>query len=341
MLWIWIGFIGFVLALLALDLGVFHRKDHVIKTREALGWSALWISIGLLFSVFIYFGYENHWLGLGATPDLIDGDINQGREAVIKYITGYVIEKSLSVDNIFVIAVLFSFFAVPGKYQHRVLFWGIIGAILMRGLMIFLGAELVKYHWVLWLFGGFLILTGIKMMFASATKSDPGANRVVIAIRKLLPVTQDYHGHHFIIRQAGRRMLTPLALALVLVETTDLIFAVDSIPAIFAITADPFLVFTSNIFAMLGLRSLYFALAGMMDRFRYLKVSLGVVLVVVGIKMVAATWLKQQLGENFNFYLLGAVFAILAAGIAMSLRANRREAQRPHQGGSSARSAQA
>jgi tellurite resistance protein TerC len=325
MIWIWLGFIVLVLGLLALDLGVFHRKDLVIKTREALGWSAVWISIGLLFSIFIYFGYENHWLRLGSAVDLIDGEVNHGRQAVVKYITGYVIEKSLSVDNIFVMAILFSFFAVPPKYQHRVLFWGILGAILMRGVMIYLGSELVKYHWIIWLFGGFLVLTGVKMIFSKEKPRDPANNPVVIAVRKLLPVSAEYHGHHFTVRQAGRLMLTPLALALVLVETTDLVFAVDSIPAIFAITADPFLVFTSNIFAILGLRSLYFALAGMMDQFRYLKVSLGVVLIVVGVKMLAAGWLKKQLGENFNFYLLGLVFLILAAGVGASIWANRRE----------------
>jgi tellurite resistance protein TerC len=339
MLWIWIGFIVFVLGLLALDLGVFHRKDHVIKTREALARSAVWISIALLFSVFIYFAYQNHWLGLGSAPDLIDGEINHGRQAVLKYITGYAIEKSLSIDNIFVLAILFLFFAVPPKYQHRVLFWGILGAILMRGIMIYVGSELVKYHWVIWLFGGFLVLTGIKMVVAKEKASDPGKNPVVKLVRKLLPVTSEYHGNRFIIRQAGRLTLTPLALALVLAETTDLIFAVDSIPAIFAITADPFLVFTSNIFAILGLRSLYFALAGMMHQFRYLKVSLGVVLVVVGIKMPASAWLEHHLGENFNFYLLGLVFVILGAGIAASLRANRREARLALRSASSAQSA--
>jgi tellurite resistance protein TerC len=323
MLWIWIGFIVFVLVLLALDLGVFHRKDHVITTREALGWSAVWITFALLFAGFIYFGYEGHWLGMGGRPDPIDGEINHGRQAVVKYITGYVIEKSLSVDNIFVIALLFSFVGVPLKYQHRVLFWGILGAIAMRGVMIYVGSELVKYHWVIWLFGAFLIFTGVKMLFAKAAH-DPKKSAVVIAMRRLLPVTEDFHGPHFVIRQAGRWMLTPLALALVLVETTDLVFAVDSIPAIFAITGDPFLVFTSNIFAILGLRSLYFALAGMMDKFRYLKAALAVVLVVVGIKMLAASWLKARLGEQFNLYLLGLVFAILAAGVVASIVANRR-----------------
>jgi tellurite resistance protein TerC len=322
MLWIWIGFIVFVLILLALDLGVFHRKHHAVSTREALTWSAIWISLALLFSVFIYFAYQNHWLNIGTKPDLIDGDINHGREAVVKYITGYVIEKSLSVDNIFVIALLFSLVGVPAKYQHRVLFWGIMGALLMRGAMIALGAELVKYHWVIWVFGVFLIFTGVKMLFAKAAH-DPTQSPVIKTVRRLLPVTEGFHGHHFVVKQAGRWMLTPLALALVLVETTDLIFAVDSIPAIFAITADPFLVFTSNIFAMLGLRSLYFALAGMMDKFRYLKAALAVVLVVVGVKMLSAHWLKAHLGEGFNFYLLGVVFVVLATGVVASLWANR------------------
>lgn len=324
MLWIWIGFIVFVLALLALDLGVFHRKHHAVKTREALVWSGVWITLALLFSVFIYFAYQNHWLNIGTTPDLIDGEVNHGREAVIKYITGYVIEKSLSVDNIFVIALLFSLVGVPQKYQHRVLFWGILGALVMRGVMIALGAELVKYHWVIWVFGAFLIFTGIKMLFAKEAH-DPSRSPVITTIRRILPVTDTFHEHHFLVRQGGRWMLTPLALALVLVETTDLIFAVDSIPAIFAITADPFLVFTSNIFAMLGLRSLYFALAGMMDKFRYLKAALAVVLVVVGIKMLSAHWLKAHLGEGFNFYLLGVVFIVLATGVVASLWANRGE----------------
>lgn len=325
MIWVWLLFLAFVLALLALDLGVFHRKDHVISTREALAWTGIWVAVALLFSIFIYFGYENHWLGMGAQPDWIDGNVNDGGDAVVKYLTGYVIEKSLSVDNIFVIAMLFPFFAVPAAYQHRVLFWGILGAIVMRGLMIYLGAELVKIHWVIYIFGGFLIFTGGKMMFAGDKSHDLSKSRIMRVARRVLPVSDDYDGHHFFAVRNGRRMLTPLALALVMVEATDLVFAVDSIPAIFAITADPFLVFTSNIFAILGLRSLYFALAGMMDKFRYLKFSLAVVLVLVGVKMLAANWLKERLGPHFNLYLLGAVFAILAVGIGASLRANRRD----------------
>jgi len=327
MFWIWAGFILFILTLLALDLGVFHRRDHVIKTREALTWSAIWIALALLFSVFIYFGYENHWMGLGTRQDAIDGVFNSGWHAVVKYLTGYVIEESLSVDNIFVMALLFRYFAIPAKYQHRVLFWGILGAIVMRGLMIYLGSELVKYHWVIWVFGGFLVFTGVRMMVGGEGEEDPGKKRVVRVVRRLLPVTPDYHGHKFLARVDGRLMLTPLALTLVLVELTDLVFAVDSIPAIFAITADPFLVFTSNIFAILGLRSLYFALAGMIDKFRYLKPALAVVLMVVGVKMLAAKWLKVWLGEHFNVYLLGVVFAILATGVIASWRANRKEAR--------------
>jgi tellurite resistance protein TerC len=351
MIWIWIGFVLFILFLLALDLGVFNRKAHVIRVREALGWSAFWISLGLLFSVFIYFAYENHWLGIGGRVDTIDGIVNNGRSATIKYITGYIIEKSLSVDNIFVIALVFGYFAVPAMYQHRVLFWGIIGALLMRGLMIGIGAQLIaRFHWIIYVFGVFLIITAVRMIFIDVGHADPGRNPVVKLARRFFPVSQQYHGKHFLVRAgsaeshegatpgeaelrdenveataAGRWMLTPLALALIVVETTDLIFAVDSIPAIFAITADPFLVFTSNVFAILGLRSLYFALAGMMDKFRYLKYSLALVLALVGVKMLVASWLKDILGKNFNFYLLGAIAVILAAGVIASMRANKRD----------------
>jgi len=342
---IWIGFLAFVLALLALDLGVLHRKAHVVSVKEALLMSAFWIALGLAFSVFVYYGYEHHWLGLGASVDPVDDSINDGQTATIKYLTGYVVEKSLSVDNIFVIAMVFGFFAVPAVYQHRVLFWGIIGALAMRAVMIAVGAALIaEFHWILYVFGGFLIVTALKMFLMKTESSDPNQNIVIRITRKLLPVTARYHGEHFLVRagspasqesevpgspvipdeavsgtRPGTLMLTPLALALVMVETTDLIFAVDSIPAIFAITADPFLVFTSNVFAVLGLRSLYFALAGMLSKFKYLKPALAMVLLVVGIKMLAAKWLKEMLGEYFNFYLLGAVLLILAVGIVASL----------------------
>ncbi|HYO09908.1 MAG TPA: TerC family protein [Tepidisphaeraceae bacterium] len=360
MIWIWSGFILFVLALLALDLGVFNRKAHVIGVREALKWSAFWIALGVLFSGFVYFGYQHHWLGLGLNADgtvradPIDGVPLQGHSATVKYLTGYVIEKSLSVDNIFVIALIFAYFGVPAMYQHRVLFWGILGALVMRGAMIWLGSELInRYHWIIWVFGGFLIITGIRMLFMSGEHGDPANNPVLKLTRQFFPVTDQYHGQHFVVRagsnwsheaatpgeqvkrddaveraKPGTLMLTPLMLALILVETTDLIFAVDSIPAIFAITGDPFLVYTSNVFAILGLRSLYFALAGMIDQFRYLKAALAIVLTVVGVKMLTAKWLKEMFGANFNFYLLGLIFLILATGVVASLLANRRDARR-------------
>jgi tellurite resistance protein TerC len=354
MVWIWIGFVALVLALLALDLGVFHRKAHVVKIKEALGWSAVWITLAMLFSVFVYVGYEHHWMGLGTAPDPVDQQINNGTHAVTKYLTGYVIEKSLSVDNIFVIAVLFGFFKVPAMYQHRVLFWGILGALLLRGVMIGVGATLIeRFHWILYVFGAFLIVTAVRMMFMKADHGgNVGENIVVKTVRRMFPVTTHFHGEHFVVRagstasheaatpsehtepdkavehvKPGRLMLTPLALSLIMVETTDLVFAVDSIPAIFAITGDPFLVFTSNVFAILGLRSLYFALAGMMDKFRYLKLSLAVVLGIVGVKMLAVKWLKEALGEHFNFYLLGIVLGVLTLGVVASILANRRDAR--------------
>jgi tellurite resistance protein TerC len=349
MVWLWAAFIGFVLLMLALDLGVFHRRAHVVTVKEALGWSAVWAMLGLAFSVFVWYGYENHWLGLGSSIDAADGLINDGTTATVKYLTGYVVEKSLSVDNVFVIAMILGFFAVPAIYQHGVLFWGILGALVMRGAMIAVGARLIaEFHWVLYLFGVFLIGTGIKMLVLRRDHSDPNQNILVRLTRRFFPVTSRFHGEHFVVRagapasyenefpgtaampdeavdqaRPGTLMLTPLALALIMVESTDVIFAVDSIPAIFAITADPFLVFTSNVFAILGLRSLYFALAGLLDKFRYLKMSLAFVLMVVGLKMLVAEWLKRMLGSSFNFYLLGLVLLILAAGVAASSIAGR------------------
>ena len=330
MIWIWLGFILLILALLAFDLGVIHRKAHKVELKEALGWSAVWIALGLAFTVFIYHGYENHWLGLGLQVDLVDGRVNDGSAAALKYVTGYLIEKSLSVDNIFVFAMLFGYFAVPAIYQHRVLFWGILGALVMRGAMIAVGVQLIQAaHWILYVFGVFLIFTAIKMLLMKTDTVDPSHNFVVRLVRRWFPVTDRYHAEHFVVRDGGRWAITPLALALVMVETTDLIFAVDSIPAILAITADPFLVYTSNVFAILGLRALYFALAGMIDKFRYLKVSLALVLAVVGLKMLLARQLREVLGGNFNVYLLILVVAILAGGVIASIVASRREAARP------------
>jgi tellurite resistance protein TerC len=354
MAWAWIAFISLVLALLALDLGVFHRRAREVSVREAVTWSAVWLTLGLSFSLFVRLAYDAKWFGLGDTVDATDGTVLDGAAAMEKYLTGYIVEKSLSVDNIFVIAVVFGFFAVPAIYQHRVLFWGILGALLMRGVMIAVGAKLIAdFHWVLYVFAAFLILTGLKMLTAKTEHSDPDRNIVVRLTRRLFPVTARLHGEHFVVRagepssreaelpgapvlpddvvdraKPGTLLLTPLALALVMVETTDLIFAVDSIPAIFAITADPFLVFTSNVFAILGLRSLYFALAGMVGKFRYLKVALALVLLVVGVKMLIAKQLKAALGESFNLWLLAVVLLILACGVGASLIAERRAARR-------------
>ena len=361
LLLIWLGFITFVLLMLALDLGVFHRKAHVVSIREALGWSAVWIALGLSFSVFVYFGYQNHWLGLGNTPDVVersadhpDGRVNDGRSAALKYLTGYVVEKSLSVDNVFVIAMIFGFLAVPRLYQHRVLYWGILGALVLRGTMIVLGARLIaEFSWILYIFGAFLIFTAVKMLFL-AESSDPNDTWIVRFTRRFFPVTERLHGSHFFVKAGsaasheaeipgslvledkiveaappGTILLTPLALALVIVEASDLVFAVDSIPAIFAITADPFLVFTSNVFAILGLRSLYFALAGAIQAFRYLKVSLSLVLALVGAKMLAHTWLKGILGPNFNLYLLFVILSILGLGVLASWLHRPSEAAAP------------
>lgn len=362
---LYIGFIAFILVLLALDLGVFHRKAHVVSVREALGWSALWITLGVAFSGFVYVGYEHHWLGLGTSGDAASAALssvngvsyyNDGASAVLAYLTGFVVEKSLSVDNIFVIAMIFSFLRVPEIYQHRVLFWGIVGALALRGLMIALGAALLaQFSWVIYVFGAFLVVTGFKMLVAKTEPSQFKNSTVVRVARRLFAITERYHGERFFVSagssesaapavpgalveadrvvaaaERGTLLATPLFLGLVLVEFTDVVFAVDSIPAIFAITTDPFLVFTSNVFAILGLRSLYFALSGIIDRFKYLKVSLSLVLVVIGIKMVMHGWLREWLGTHFNFYVLGAVAAIIAAGVVVSLAATRKHRVAAH-----------
>jgi tellurite resistance protein TerC len=265
--WPWIGFNVFVLIMLALDLGVFNRKSHVISVKESISWTLVWIALALTFN-----------LGIGHF---------MGNDKALEFLTGYVIEKSLSIDNIFVIALLFSYFSVPPRYQHKVLFWGILGALVMRASMIAVGAKLItEFAWIIYVFGAFLILTGIKMIAKQETDIHPEQTLVVRLFRRFIPVTRDYHEGHFFVRQQGAIMATPLFIALLVVEFTDLIFAVDSIPAIFAVTRDPFIVYTSNVFAILGLRSLYFALAGVLDKFHYLKFGLGLVLTFVGIKML-------------------------------------------------------
>jgi TerC family integral membrane protein len=326
-IWVWGGFLLFILLVLALDLGVLNRKAHVVSVKEALAFTFGVVALATLFDVFVYFAYQHQWLGLGQHVDRVDGIVNDGRLAAVKFFTGYIIEVSLSADNVFVIAMIFAHMRVPAKFQHRVLFWGILGALVMRGTMIGLGAQLVsRYHWVLYVFGVFLVYTALKMLWSrSDDLADPDEALVMRLVRRVFPVCQDYRDSRFLVREAGKWMLTPLAVSLVLVETTDLIFAVDSIPAIFAITTDPFIVFTSNVFAILGLRSLYFALSSAIAKFRYLKVSLAAILGLVGLKMLAAEWLKDVIGPSFNFYLLGIVAVILGVGVLASVIVTRRE----------------
>lgn len=316
-LYLWLGFLILVFILLALDLGVFHKKDEAISTKAALLWTGFWILLSLVFNVFIYFAYEYHWLGIG----LHIGHNVGGSEAALKYFTGYIIEKSLSLDNIFVIAMIFAYFRVPDIYQHRVLFWGILGALLMRGIMIAAGAALIeRFDWMIYVFGGVLIITALKMLLSKNEEIHPDDNPLVKLARKLYPVTGTYDGHHFFTKLNGRKAITPLFLVLLVIESTDVIFAVDSIPAIFAITTDPYIVFTSNVFAILGLRSLYFALAAMMNKFRYLKVSIVVVLIYVGIKM-----LISEIYHIPTLVSLGVIIIILTLGIGLSIRTSRIE----------------
>ena len=330
MIVMWTGFLVFVCIVLALDLGVFNRTPHAPSLKEALLFTAGTIVMALAFSVFVYFAYDGHWLGLGSAMDAVDKQVNDGRLAAIKFLTGYVVELSLSMDNVFVIALIFQHLRVPAIYQHRVLFWGILGALAMRGAMIGIGAQLVaRYHWILYVFGAFLVFTAVKMLFKNEEESEAEVESVVVRwLRKHFPVTDRFHEQRFVVELNGRKFLTPLAVALVLVETTDLIFAVDSIPAIFAITADPFLVFTSNVFAILCLRSLYFGLAGLIQKFRYLKVSLALVLGIVGVKMLAIKWIKAWLGDDTNFWLLGIIFGVLIGGAVASWLADRRDLKR-------------
>lgn len=295
-LWLWVGFNLFVLAMLALDLGVFHRKAHVVGFRESISWSLVWVALALVFNLGVW-----HFMG---------------PQKGLEFFTGYLIEKSLSIDNVFVFALLFGHFAVPPLYQHKVLFWGILGALVMRAVMILLGAALItKFTWVIYVFGLFLILTGIKMIVKREESVHPENNPLVRWLRRLMPVTADYRGDRFFVLEAGRRAATPLFVVLLLVEFSDLIFAVDSIPAIFAVTKDPFIVYTSNVFAILGLRSLYFALAGVIDKFHYLKVGLGVVLGFVGVKML----LGHTAWKIDTRISLGVIVLILAFSVICSL----------------------
>ena len=273
--WMWIGFNLFVLLMLALDLGVFHRKSHIVRFKEAILWSIFWIVLALIFNAGIFYF--------------------QGSQRALEFLTGYLIEKSLSVDNIFIFLLIFSYFRVPDIYQHKVLFWGILGALIMRAIFIFAGVSLIhKFHWIIYIFGIFLILTGIKMALQKEKEIHPERNPVLRLFQKMMPVTKDYIKDKFFVHQEGRYHATPLFVSLLFVETTDLIFAVDSIPAILAITQDTFIVYTSNVFAILGLRSLYFALAGFMKLFHYLHYGLSAILIFVGIKMIISDFYFQD-----------------------------------------------
>lgn len=270
---LWIFFNLFVLAMLALDLGVFHKKSHDVSVREALTWTCVWITLAMFFNLFVYYYFD--------------------KDKALEFFTGYLIEKSLSVDNIFVIILIFSFFKVPSAYQHKVLFWGILGALVMRAIFILTGVELIhRFHWLIYIFGGFLISTGIRMLLAGDLKIEPEKNPLVKLARKVMPITSSFEGDKFFVKQQGKTWATPLFLVVILIETTDLIFAVDSIPAILAISDDSFIVYTSNVFAILGLRSLYFALAGIEKYFKYLKYALSAILVFVGVKMCIADLFK-------------------------------------------------
>jgi|AntRauTorckE5430_2_1112549.scaffolds.fasta_scaffold23397_1 tellurite resistance protein TerC len=305
-MFIWIGFIALVLFLLALDLGVFNRNPHTITTREALGWTSVWVSLSLLFSVFVYFAYSKGWLN---NPEGLTA-----KDAVLKYLTGYLVEQSLSMDNIFVIAMIFTYFNIPKKYQHRVLFWGILGALFFRGIMIFLGVVLIqKFTWLTYVFGVFLLYSAYKM-WSSSEAVHPNQNPVIKYISRLIPVTKEFDGEHFFVKRKHITAATPLFVALMVVETTDVMFAFDSIPAIFAITTDPFLVFTSNIFAILGLRSLYFVLASILDRFKYLQHALVFILAYVGVKMLLVHHVPIP-----EWMSLLVIFVSLTAGILVSL----------------------
>jgi tellurite resistance protein TerC len=311
--WIWVGFLLFVVLMLALDLGVFHRKAHIISTTEALAWTAFWVMLALAFNAGIYFIYEHNWLGIDQTLT--------GRQAALQFFTGYLIEKSLSLDNIFVIALIFTYFRVPLMYQHRVLFWGILGALVMRGLMIAAGAALIaRFDWIVYVFGGLLILAAVRMLMARHESLEPDKNPAVRLTRRIYPVRPDYDAQRFFTKLNGKRAVTPLFLALVMIESADVLFAIDSIPAIFAITRDPFLVFTSNIFAILGLRSLYFALAAIMEKFRFLKISVVILLAFVGVKMMLSHHYRIPTTMS-----LAIIVGILAVGVLASVVGRRRD----------------
>jgi tellurite resistance protein TerC len=311
--WHWIGFIGCVLFFLALDLGLFHRHAHAVSFKEALSWTAVWVSLALLFAALLRF--------------------LRGPTEALEFLTGYIIELSLSMDNVFVIALIFGYFRIPPEHQHRVLFWGILGALIMRGVMIGIGVAVISLlDWVLYVLGAFLVFSGIKMIFVE-TEVEPDRNLIIRWVRKIYPVAGQLDGQRFLTRANGRRALTPLALVLVMVETTDLVFAVDSIPAIFAVTTNPFIIFTSNVFAILGLRTLYFLLAGAIGYFRYLKFGLSLVLAFIGVKMLLdphgrqpPLWFQVKIPISVSLLIVAGIIII---SIAASIVAGHRDRKRP------------
>jgi tellurite resistance protein TerC len=316
--WFYLAFLGGVLILLALDLGVFHREAHEVSFREAATWSAVWVSLALAFGYGLYryalwkFPRDPRLMALpGFDPTVA------AREAALEFLTGYVVEYSLSVDNIFIFVLVLTYFAIPSKYQHRILFYGILGALVFRALFITLGSVLMRIHWIVLLFGAFLIFTGLKMMFAPEKGLEPEKNPMIRLFRRFVPVTPEFHGQRFFVRLNGALHATPLFIALLFVEVTDIIFAVDSVPAIYALTDESLIVFTSNVFAILGLRAMYFLLAGAVEKFHLLKYGLSVVLIFVGLKMV---WLNPWYGGKFPItYSLGFISAVLAASLLLSL----------------------
>jgi tellurite resistance protein TerC len=317
MILIWLGFIFFILCALAIDLGIFNRKAHVISTAESLTWTLIWVSTALVFNVLVYFLYSNHILGIG----LDIGHPLSGSEAALQFFTGWLIEYSLSLDNIFVFAVIFVYFGVPRTLQHRVLFWGILGALILRGIMIAAGAALInRFEWIIYVFGVMLLLTAVKMLRTADEEVEPDRNILVIIARKIYPVTSGFEGEKFFTKINGKRAITPLFLVLLVVESTDVLFAIDSIPSIFAITRDPFLVFTSNVFAILGLRSLFFSISALMAQFHFLRHSLVFLLAFVGVKMLLSHHYKIPISVS-----LAVIIGILAVGIIASVISSKRK----------------
>ncbi len=320
-IWIWIGFLALIFALLALDLGVFNRKSHAIGIVEALLWTIFWVALSLLFNVGVYFLYEHHSLGAG----LVGGHAVNGKTAALQFLTAYIVEKSLSLDNIFVFALIFSYFRIPLKYQHRVLYWGILGALIMRGIMIGAGVALIRqFDWIIYVFGVFLIFTAIKLLIDRHESIEPEKNLLLRLAKKLFPVSPTLAENRLFTRLDGKIVATPLFFVLLLVESSDVMFAVDSIPAVFAVTTDPFIVFTSNIFAILGLRSLYFALAGVINKFRFLRLCLVVLLAYIGVKMLLSH--HYPIPTSVSLYI---ICGVLVFGIVASLLAPRKESESP------------